>query len=129
MNKNPIQITKNFNFKEFCCHCYDCNYLDSCIEAKLIQKLQLIRDYFNRPVSINSAYRCSQHNQYVGGSKNSQHLKGFAADIVVQGILPNEVQDHLIKNQDKLKLTVGRYDSFTHVDVRETPIVFDKRSK
>lgn len=44
--------------------------------------LQNLRDYIKSPIVINSGYRCPSLNYLVGGSKNSQHLKGEAADII-----------------------------------------------
>ncbi len=42
--------------------------------------LQPLRDRFG-PIRINSGYRCPELNRAVGGVKNSQHLRGEAADI------------------------------------------------
>lgn len=120
-------VTKNFKISEFSCPCKSC--YKSIIDTSVIKVVQFVRDHFGVPVKINSAYRCILHNPRVGGSSKSQHLLGKACDIVVQGILPEEVQDYLIKNQTKLMVTIGRYDTFTHVDVRTRPIIFDKRSK
>ena len=124
-SNNKDQITKNFKVNEFACSCYSCN--KSFISLRLVQILQGIREHFKKSIKVTSAYRCHLHNNYVGGVPKSQHVRGYAADIVVQGILPDVIQEYLIMNQDKLKVTIGRYDKFTHVDVREKPIVFDKR--
>ena len=42
--------------------------------------LQPLRDKFG-PIRINSGYRCPELNGAVGGVKNSQHMRGEAADI------------------------------------------------
>jgi len=42
--------------------------------------LQPLRDRFG-PIRINSGYRCPELNGAVGGVKNSQHMRGEAADI------------------------------------------------
>ena len=42
--------------------------------------LQPLRDRFG-PIRITSGYRCPELNSAVGGVKNSQHLRGEAADI------------------------------------------------
>ena len=42
--------------------------------------LQPLRDKFG-PIRINSGYRCLELNRAVGGVKNSQHMRGEAADI------------------------------------------------
>lgn len=52
--------------------------------------LQPVRDYFG-PVVITSGYRPEALNIAIGGSPNSQHMKGEAADFVVPGYTPLEV--------------------------------------
>ena len=42
--------------------------------------LERIRALLSHPLYIRSGYRCQELNQLVGGSKNSQHMKGEAAD-------------------------------------------------
>lgn len=86
----------------------------------LIDELQVLRNYFGVPIHINSGYRSPQHNRKVGGSKNSQHLLGNAADIVVEGISPDKVADTiemLIKEGKMKQGGLGRYNTFTHYDI------------
>lgn len=47
---------------------------------ELAEKLQLLRDKVDRPLKITSGYRCITHNAAVGGSQNSKHRYGMAAD-------------------------------------------------
>lgn len=85
------------------------------IHPLLLALLETIRAHFGAPVKINSAYRTQAHNEAVGGSSNSQHLYGMAADIVVQGVTPEEVAQYA---DTELKAGgVGRYQNFTHVDI------------
>lgn len=51
--------------------------------------LDPVRDKFCTPVIITSGYRCPQVNKLVGGSKNSQHMSGCAADFHVMGFTPS----------------------------------------
>lgn len=105
--------TKHFKSSEFACrHCGETK-----INSELIVVLELVRMHFNSPVTINSSYRCPTHNKAVGGADKSQHLLGTAADIVVKGVTPAAVYqfvDTVFPNSYGL----GRYDNFTHVDVR-----------
>ena len=48
--------------------------------------LQPVRDYYARPITINSGYRSAVVNASVGGSTTSDHCKGMAADIEIAGI-------------------------------------------
>ena len=47
--------------------------------------LQPLRDKFG-PIRITSGYRCPKLNHAVGGVKNSQHLRGEAADIYLPSV-------------------------------------------
>lgn len=43
--------------------------------------LDPLREWYGKPVHINSGYRNSETNRLVGGVADSYHLKGMAADI------------------------------------------------
>ena len=49
--------------------------------------LEPLREAMNEPIRISSGYRCERLNRAVGGVSNSQHLKGQAADICIDGDL------------------------------------------
>lgn len=46
----------------------------------LANKLEEVRSLLGNPIRINSGYRSSAVNQIIGGSKNSKHMQGLAAD-------------------------------------------------
>ena len=117
-------MTKNFKLKEFECK----GGCDMPLEVyeniiKLASQLQFLRDYTGRPITINSAYRCPEHNAKVGGSKTSQHLLGKAEDITIQSLKPAEVFvliEDLIDMGHMLQGGLGLYDTFVHYDIRKT---------
>ena len=47
--------------------------------------LQPLRDAMQEPIKIGSGYRCTKLNKAVGGVGNSQHTKGEAADLCIDG--------------------------------------------
>lgn len=47
--------------------------------------LQPLRDAMGESIKIGSGYRCPQLNKAVGGVPNSQHMKGEAADLCIDG--------------------------------------------
>ena len=47
--------------------------------------LQPLRDAMREPIKIGSGYRCTRLNKAVGGVANSQHIKGQAADLCIDG--------------------------------------------
>ena len=74
---DQVQLTKNFKVGEF----HSRQYSQIFIEQELIQKLQTLRTHIGASIEINSGYRTQEHNTSVGGSSNSAHLWGCAADI------------------------------------------------
>lgn len=108
-------ISKNFRVREF--RCQDGSDVVF-IESDLVDILQKIRDHFGKAVTITSAFRTASHNKKVGGATYSQHLYGKAADIKVSGVAANVVADFA---ETLMPSTggVGRYSTFTHVDVRK----------
>tara|TARA_R110000772_G_scaffold129472_2_gene237589 strand:- start:1266 stop:1616 length:351 start_codon:yes stop_codon:yes gene_type:complete len=108
-------LSKNFSRSEFECRC-GCGFDD--VSLELVELLQEIRDEIKEPISINSACRCKDWNEQVGGAKRSQHLLGTAADIVVRACTPDYVYQYL-DNKYPDTFGLGRYKSFVHVDVRE----------
>lgn len=51
------------------------------MEPIFLDKIDLARECSGVPYVINSGYRTYEHNAEVGGSLNSSHLTGWAADI------------------------------------------------
>ena len=73
-----IQVTKNFKLDEFANHLKDGTYLK--IDLDLVYMLQEIRNIVGS-IEVTSGYRTHEFNKSVGGSSNSYHLEGLAADI------------------------------------------------
>ena len=80
------QLTPHFRLREFL-HDDDPLPSDGIIRNLILlaQRLETVRQLFDRPILIHSGYRTPAHNKAVGGVKNSFHLKGMAADIVIPG--------------------------------------------
>ena len=109
------QLSENFKVKEFACKDNTDKIL---IDVTFVKThLQDIRSHFGKPVIINSAYRTPNYNNYVGGAKNSYHMKGRAFDISIKGVTPQEIA--------RYAASIGvpgiiQYNSFVHVDSRDT---------
>jgi uncharacterized protein YcbK (DUF882 family) len=51
------------------------------MDANLLKRLTDARYLAKTPFVVTSGFRTVKHNEKVGGSKTSSHLKGFAVDI------------------------------------------------
>ncbi len=58
------------------------------LRALVNEVLDPLREAYGKPIRVNSGYRCPRLNTLVGGSLNSQHMRGEAADI--QPVVGNE---------------------------------------
>lgn len=118
---NAVKLSNNFNSTEFDCHGRGC-CSKTLINETLVKHLQKIRDHFGKPIRITSGYRCPTHNKNIGSGTGSQHAKGNAADIVVEGIVPREVAKYAESIGVK---GIGLYETsadghFVHIDTRTT---------
>ena len=112
---------KNFTPKEIACK----GTGELLVDYEAMDALQKLRDILGVPVTINSAYRSDSHNRAVGGAPNSQHRLGRAFDIRLTKAIA----------RDKLHVAaeaagyrgVGDYNTFVHLDTRETKTTWDYR--
>ena len=51
------------------------------LRALVNEVLDPLREAYGKPIRVSSGYRCPRLNTLVGGSPNSQHMRGEAADI------------------------------------------------
>ena len=128
-----VQLTKDFYLHEF--ECRDKSHINLEVFNNILEladNMQLIRDYLGKPITINSAYRSPSYNKKIGGAKLSQHIIGNACDFTVKGFTPDEVADKLedlIKDLTISQGGIGRYDTFTHYDIRGIKARWDLRTK
>lgn len=109
------KLSEHFRVREFACHDGSDKIL---ISDETVRILEAIRTYFGQPVTITSGYRTAAYNASpkVGGAKNSQHVKGTAADIKVEGVPSWAVAGYLEANFRSC--SIGYYSSWVHVDTR-----------
>lgn len=119
---SSAKLSANFTVREFDCKGKGC-CSTTLIDEKLVVYLQKLRDYFKKPIIIESAYRCPVHNAKVSNaSSKSKHMEGCAADIYIEGVSPAEIA----KQAETIGVKgIGLYDSaadghFVHIDTRTT---------
>ena len=114
-------LTKNISRHELACSC-GCGF--DTMDWETLNVVQEVCDWAAERLDqdkvtlrINSACRCPKHNEAEGGSKNSQHMRARAMDIVIVGLDPALVHQYLT-GRFVGKYGIGKYDSFTHIDTR-----------
>lgn len=109
-------LSKHFSKAEFKCPC--CNKV--VVSSQLIEALEKMRTLIDKPIKVVSGYRCPAHNAGVGGTLNSRHVLGQAADIRIDGMdvwriyaLAEQIRTFQLGG-------IGVYpqQNFVHVDVR-----------
>jgi uncharacterized protein YcbK (DUF882 family) len=117
------KLTKDFSLQEFASK-DGSGFPNSVLIniSELARNLQVLRDHIEKPIRINSGYRSPKHNASLPGAvKNSQHVKGKASDLTVEGMTPKELANaiYLLISQKKMKEGgVGVYANFVHYDIR-----------
>lgn len=88
------RISKNFTLEELCASATakakgikNVPDTESVVNlcALVHNVLQPLRDKYGKEVKIGSGYRCLALNKAVGGVSTSQHMKGQAADLCIDG--------------------------------------------
>jgi len=92
----------------------------------LCEALEVLREELGgRAVHILSGFRPENYNRAIGGARKSQHIEGRAADLVVDGVDPGVVHDTALRLAKAGHMRIGglgRYPTFTHVDVRNAKL-------
>jgi len=112
-----MQLTENFSLHEMTKsdaalrHGIDNTPDDEALENLRIlceNVLQPIRNELG-PVKVNSGYRGPEVNRAVGGAKNSDHMKGMAADIEIPSMPNAELAEWISENLDFTQVILEFY--------------------
>lgn len=80
------------------------------------QILEPLRQHFNTPVLISSGYRCPELNKAVGGSKTSNHMYGYAADLQIPDITTGRERFTWIKDNCQFDELIWEHSTPTSKD-------------
>jgi len=108
-----MNLTEHFTLAEFVrSETADRKHIDNTPTPEVVSNLRALcrnilepaRVSFGAPIYITSGYRCPALNAAVGGKPTSQHLRGEAADLQVQGVknlrkLYNAIKSHGVFDQ------------------------------
>lgn len=96
---------------------------------ELVRGLDEARAHAGIPFRVTSGYRTPEHNEEVGGVPNSAHVRGYAADISLEGLSPAEVLVVVTSLYRAGFRRIGwSVDSFVHVDNdpdKPSPAIWD----
>jgi len=123
------QLSKHFKRSEFACYC-GCG--KNTVDFELINALEALHEELTRmaegtiriAITPKGGNRCLAANAAAGGAHDSQHLYSKAADIhadELDGDRWIRIKPEVVaETADRLNLFggIGRYVTFTHVDVR-----------
>lgn len=85
------------------------------IENLVTKLLQPLRGLYNKPMRINSGFRCPELNKAVGGVPTSQHVKGEAADVACEH--PAELVECLRRSGLDFDQCI-QYSTFVHLSLK-----------
>lgn len=77
--------------------------------------LELVRAAVGKPVIVSSGYRSPEVNVGVGGTVNSAHCQGLAADIKVHGMRPYDVCQAIRKSGIGYDQLILEYGAWAHI--------------
>jgi zinc D-Ala-D-Ala carboxypeptidase len=115
-------LSKNFSIEEFCVSQTAARMgrliepdkkQENYIRLLVTNVLQPLRDLLGSPVVITSGYRPPWLNAMIGGSENSQHMKGQAADFVAPGV---SIGSLIVAAQElPFDQLINEFDQWVHV--------------
>lgn len=131
--KSQIGNAKNFTWSEalylarFEIHCFPSSPQIFENIVKAAEKMQAIRDIFQKQIRVTSWLRPQKYNEEIGGSRNSSHLRGLACDFQVLGMDADSVRAALLPSLEKLNLRMEDFprSNWVHIDLNcndKTPI-------
>ena len=90
----------------------------SALRVLVSRTIQPLRDKLGVPIHVNSGYRCPELNKAVGGVPTSQHQKGEAADLSIDG-KANDILEALENNNIPFDQAIlYRRQNFLHVSLK-----------
>lgn len=112
---------RNFPVDELRCQCDRClGVMPNEVDPEALEALQRVRDTFNKPMVLTSAYRCADHPVEARKPSPGRHHDGLAFDVAVPW------------GRDRMQLVelalaegfrgFGFAETFLHVDYRPDPL-------
>ena len=83
----------------------------------IIECLQPIRNYINKPMIISSGYRNPRLNSHplINGAPNSQHCTGQAVDFTIKGMTPKQIIEKVIASGVEFDQCISENNLWVHI--------------
>ena len=115
-------LSENFTIQEARCKCNSptCTALKR-PPKRVVERLQMARNIYGKPMVITSWSRCALHNMAIGGALRSYHLKSIAVDIACAD---SRDRWKMVFALMQCGFTVVIYSDWIHADLRsDKPIL------
>lgn len=109
-------LTTHFSAWEMRCRCGRAECDAAPMQRPLLDKVELLRVEWGKPLSPTSARRCEYWNREVGGAPASQHLSGNAVDFFFPNLA--EMESFAILAEKFRFAGIGKGRGIVHLDER-----------
>lgn len=90
-----------------------------CMQLVATMCFEPLREWYDKPIKVNSFYRCDALNKAVGGAINSQHCKGEAIDMSAGSKAENKKLFDWCKANLIFDQLINEYDySWVHISYK-----------
>ena len=83
----------------------------------IIECLQPIRNFIDKPMNISSGYRSPRLNGHplINGAQNSQHVTGQAVDFTVKGMTPKQIIEMIKRSGVEVDQCINERNCWVHL--------------
>ncbi len=83
----------------------------------IIECLQPIRNYIDKPMLISSGYRSPRLNDHplIKGSETSQHVTGQAVDFTIKGMTPRQIIEKVKGSGVEFDQLINEHNIWVHI--------------
>lgn len=83
----------------------------------IIECLQPIRNYIDKPMLISSGYRSPRLNGHplINGAQNSQHVTGQAVDFTIKGMTPKQIIEKIKASGVQVDQAINEKNCWVHL--------------
>ena len=83
----------------------------------IIECLQPIRNFIDKPMTISSGYRSPRLNGHplINGAQNSQHVTGQAVDFTIKGMTPKQIIEMIKRSGVEYDQLINEHNIWVHI--------------